>query len=276
MKKNVFIVAAITAFIASSAVAQVSAFNGQDAAIDAVDDLEEAIEDERERDLGSFGNEGREIGNYGSLALRGTSVQSGDNSTSDVGIGVRYGTYDGINGIDITASLSYGETDGEATKDTLIAGADYRRNLTDSTFAYGQLVAAFDNLAELDEAVKQDVFVGAGLGYRIYNSADTQWSIQAGPGYRTAKVVGQDDVEEAAASASSNIFRSLSDSSYVTNDTDVIYSETLTTINNELALNVAMTNTLSLRTSVTSVFNAEQSIDEGVNTFGISVIYNFE
>ena len=65
------------------------------------------------------------------------------------------------------------------------------------------------------------------------------------------------------------------DTLYVTNDTDVIYSETLTTVNNNLALNVALTDTLSLRTGLSSVFDADKKVSEGVNTLGVSVIYNF-
>ncbi|WP_394180482.1 YdiY family protein [Yoonia maritima] len=277
MTNNVFIIAVISGFVATAGAAQTTAFSNQDASVDAVDDLEEAIEDDRERDLGRFGNEGRELGAYGSVALRGTSVKDDDGTTTDIGLGLRYGTYDGLNGIDLTASLAYGETDGVKTEDTLLAGIDYRRDLTDTLFAFGKLEAGFDNMADTDGDFTQDVFVGAGLGYRIYNAADVQWSVQAGPGYRTAKRVNMEDVSEAAASVSSNVFKSLSDATYITNDTDVIYSETATTLVNELALNVAMTETLSLRTGYTTSFNSETDADlsEGVNTLGVSVIYNF-
>ncbi|KJZ19130.1 DUF481 domain-containing protein [Loktanella sp. S4079] len=277
MTNNVFIIAAISGFIATAGAAQTTAFTNQDASVDAVDDLEEAIEDDRERDLGRFGNEGRELGSYGSVAVRGTSVKDDDGTTTDIGLGLRYGTYDGINGIDLTASLAYGETDGEKTEDTLLAGVDYRRDLNDALFAFGKLEAGFDNMADDVGDFTQDIFVGAGLGYRIYNTADLQWSVQAGPGYRTAKRVDMSDVSEAAASVSSNVFKSLSEATYITNDTDVIYSETATTLVNELALNVAMTETLSLRTGYTTSFNSETDADlsEGVNTLGVSVIYNF-
>ncbi len=285
MTKNVFIIAAIGGFIATAGAAQTTAFNNEDASADAVEDLEEQIEEDRERDIGRFGNEGREIGSYGSLAVRGTSVSSDGDNTTDVGLGLRYGTFDGINGLDITASLAYGEFDGEKTKDTLLAGVDYRRDLTATFFAYGKLEAAYDNLADSEGEFTQDIFAGAGLGYRIYNTADTQWSVQAGPGYRAAKRVTSmegdpretEDISEAAASVSSNVFRSLTETTYVTNDTDVIYSETATTVTNELALNVAMTDTLSLRTSYTTNFNSESDDDlsDAVNTLGVSVIYNF-
>lgn len=292
--KNVFIIAAISGFIATGAVAQTTAFVNQDASADAVEAIEDAIEDDRERDIGGFGNEGREIGNYGSLAMRGTAANNNGATSGDLGLGMRYGTFDGVNGFDITATYTYGDVDGKKSKDTLLAGIDYRRELTSSVFAYGKLEAFFDNAAadfaadaaaeaellmlteEVDpNIITQDVFVGGGIGYRIVNDADTQWSIQAGPGYRSTKFVVEDSANEAAASVSNNVFYSLYDTLYVTNDTDVIYSETLTTVNNNLALNVALTDTLSLRTGLSSVFDADKKVSEGVNTLGVSVIYNF-
>lgn len=277
MTNNTFIIAVISAFVATAGAAQTTAFSNADASVDSVEDLEEAIEEDRDRDIGRFGNEGRELGAYGSVALRGTSVKDDDGTTTDIGLGLRYGTYDGVNGIDVTATLAYGETDGVKTEDTLLAGIDYRRDLTSTVFAYGKIEAGFDNMADTAGDFTQDVFVGAGLGYRIYNSADMQWSVQAGPGYRMAKRVDMANVSEAAASVSSNIFKGLTDTTYITNDTDVIYSETATTLVNELALNVAMTDTLSLRTGYTTSYNSETDADlsEGVNTLGVSVIYNF-
>lgn len=277
MTNNVFIIAVISGFIATTGAAQTTTFTNQDASADAVDDIEEDIADDRERDLGRFGNEGRELGDYGSVAVRAIAVQDDSGTSVDVGLGLRFGTYDGINGYDVTASYAYGETDGVKTEDTLLAGIDYRRDLNDTLFAFGKLEAGFDNMADTAGDFSQDIFVGAGLGYRIYNTADLQWSVQAGPGYRTSKRVAMADVSEAAASVSSNVFKSLSDATYVTNDTDVIYSETATTLVNELALNVAMTETLSLRTGLTTSFNSETDADlsEGVNTLGVSVIYNF-
>jgi putative salt-induced outer membrane protein len=277
MKKNMFILAAAAAFVANAGFAQTSAFNNEDRTSDAVDDLQELIEDDAERDTFAFGTEGREIGAYGSLSLRGTSTSEDGDTSSDFGVGLRYGTFDGVNGIDATASFVYGEDNGEETDNQLLAGIDYRRNFGNAFFGFAKADLAFDRLAEDDGETTQDIFVGAGVGYRIFNSNVSQWSIQAGPGYRIADVVGEDRVEEAAASVSSNYFRSLSNTSYVTNDTDVIYSEYSTTLSNELALNVAITDQMVLRTSLATSFDdaTDEEFDDAKNTFGVSVVYNF-
>lgn len=277
MKTNIFVVAVITGFVATGAAAQTSTFTNDGAAVDAVDDLEEAIEDDADRDLARFGNEGRELGAYGSLALRGTSTTNDGDTSTDFGVGLRWGTFDGVNGIDVTASFSYGKDNGVETDNTLLVGADYRRDFGPAFFAYAKADASFDKLTTTPGEYTQDIFVGAGAGYRIFNDSATQWSVQAGPGWRFGELVGGATVEEAAASVSSNFYKSMTDTTYITNDTDVIYSETATTLTNELALNVALSETLTLRTSYTTNFNdqTDDTFKDGENTFGISAVYNF-
>lgn len=277
MKTNIFIAAVIAAMTASVVSAQTTAFDNAGAAENAVDDLMDQMEDDAERDIDAFGTEGREVGDYGSIALRFTSTSNDGDTSNDLGVGLRYGWFDGVNGIDTNASYAYGEENGTITENTLLAGADYRRNLNDRIFAYAQTDLAIDKQTTTVDEYTQDIFVGAGLGYRIFNSNETQWSVQAGPGYRLAEVVGGAEVSEVAASVSSNLFVSLTDSVYLTNDTDVIYSDFATTISNDLAVNVSLTDTLALRTSYATRFNdlTDNSFSDGENTLGVAVVYNF-
>lgn len=276
MTHNVFLTAVIATFIAASASAQTTTFDNRGAADDAVEALEEQLEDDRERDIADFGNEGRDLGSYGSVALRATATSNDGEDTTDVGIGLRYGFYDGVNGYDVSANYVYGKANEEVTKDRLLIGGDYRRDFG-SFFGYAQADLSFDNETETVGEYSQDIFAGVGVGYRIFNTGDLQWSIQAGPGYRLAEVVGGEDVSEVAASVANNVYYSLSDTIYLTNDTDVIYSEFATTISNDLAVNVSMTDTLSLRTSYNTRFNdqTDNSFSDGENTLGVSVVYNF-
>lgn len=276
MKTNVFILAAVAALMSSAAVAQTTTFTNRGAADDAIDDLEEAIIDD-ERDIGRIGNDGREVGQFGSVALRGTSTSNDGATSNDLGIGLRWGTFDGVNGFDVSASFSYGDEDGVETENSLLVGLDYRRDFNPSIFAFGQIDASFDRLTVDAAEFKQDVFVGVGLGYRIFNDSRNQWSIQAGPGYRVGQLGDGSEIDEAAASISSNFFYTMTDTTFVTNDTDVIYSETATTVTNTLALNVSLTDTLTLRTSYATNFNdqSDDTFTDAENTFGIAAVYNF-
>lgn len=282
MKTNVFIIAAISGFVAVAANAQTSAFTNDGAAADAVDDIEESITDAADRDLGKFGNEGREIGSYGSVSVRGTASKISGAEATNVAIGLRYGTFDGVNGIDVTAAYAYSAGKDSAGVETaptnkLQAGIDYRRDFNDTLFGYAKGEVDLNKEADASDEYSQDIFVGAGLGYRIFNSADTQWSVQAGPGYRMATNGLGVETSEAAASVSSNVFKSLSDTTYITNDTDVIYSETSTKVTNELALNVSLTDSLALRTSYATSYDTENdtTFSDADNTIGVSVVYNF-
>ena len=154
--KNIFVLAAISGFIATGAAAQNTAFDNQDRAADAVEDLEEQIEDDAERDLIVFGTEGREIGSYGSVSLRATATNDDDETASDIGIGLRYGTFDGVNGFDTTASFIFSEEDGEETENQLLAGADYRRNFGDAFFGFAKADLFFDRLADEPGETAQD------------------------------------------------------------------------------------------------------------------------
>ena len=109
MKTNTLIIAAISGFVATGAMAQTTTFDNSTAAADAVESIEDSITDAAERDVSKFGNEGREVGSYGSVSLRGTTTSNDGATSSDVGVGLRYGTFDGVNGIDVTAAFVYGE-----------------------------------------------------------------------------------------------------------------------------------------------------------------------
>lgn len=274
---NIFVAATIASVLAGSAFAQTTAFQNDGAADQAVENLEETISDAADRDLGAFGNNGRSVGTYGSLSFSATATSNDGDTSSDVGVGLRYGSFDGVNGYDITLAYKYGKDGDVETDNSLLAGVDFRRDFNSNLFGYAKADLSFDRLATAQDAYVQDIFVGAGVGYRIINSNVSQWTVQAGPGYRAAELVGGEEITEVAASVSSNYYRSLSDTSYVTNDTDVIYSETATTLTNELALNVSMTDTLSLRTSLISKFNdqSDDTFADGENTLGVAVVYNF-
>lgn len=264
-------------FAGTALQAQESTFDREGGAADAVENLEEQIADDRDRDLDAFGNSGRRLGSYGSLSARATLTNDDDDDVANFGLGLRFGNYNGVDGWDIAVGYNYGEANGEEVQNNLVAGFDYRRDLSSNLFAFGQLDVAFDGLAEDEGDFENDTFIGAGLGYRIFNDAQTQWSVQAGPGYRVASVVGGEDLEEAALAVSSNYYQSLTETSFVTNDTDVIASEGSTLVNNELALSVAVSSALSLRTSLTTQFNdaTDDGFDDARNTLGVSVVYNF-
>jgi putative salt-induced outer membrane protein len=268
---NLFITAAIASLVAGGAAAQ-GAFDIRDAPENALTDLEEAVADDFERDVDAFGNEGRELGFVGSVSMRGTATQ-GNSDSIEIGLGARFGFFDGLNGNDISLAYTYSEDEGVATEDSLLMGYDYTRELGSNVFAFAKAVYAADKFGPFE----QDLFAAAGVGYRLINTRDMQWSVQAGPGYRVSDTAGGERIEEAALSVSSDYLTRFSDTLFLYNDTDVLASESDTYVTNEIGLNVSMTDTLALRTSLLTEYrsNPEPGFETTDNTLGVAVVYTF-
>ncbi len=290
-KSNIFVVAAIASMIAGVAAAQTATLGttatGTQTA-DSVRNLGRQIQDESRRTR--IGNEGREIGTYGSVALRATSLdRTAGSDVVTVGVGANYGFFDGKNGSEFNLSYVYSDSNDPAVDNinTVTASYDYTRDFSDRLFGYAAIDITSDQEADNTVVgdISKDAFIGFGLGYRIIDTPSTAWALRAGPGYRAFErtpnpvtVPGSfEKIDEVAYSVESNFSYSFSDTVYVSNDTTLIGSDALSSVKNELALNVAMSNALSLRTSYISKFDGPDlnALDNSENTLGLSVVYNF-
>ena len=274
-KLGASVLAILAALTASAATAQ--SLTGRDSvAGDRNEDLAEAIEDDAERDLDRFGNEGRQPGFSGTFALRGIA-QTGNSESQDLGIGTDLGYVWGPNGVELQLNYAFSDDDTSASEESLFYSLEYTRDFNSRTYGFAKVQGSVDTAT--DAAYESDTFITFGAGYRVINTTESQWSVQAGPGYRVANLndIASADIDESAFGISSDYSRKLTDTVYVTNDTDVIWSESDTAVFNDLALSVAMTNTLSLRTSVlteyhSDVTGASKNTD---NTFGVALVYSF-
>ena len=290
----------------NGALAAGTGFGDDDVVSDAVEDIREDVQDDFDRDIGRFGNEGRELGFQGSVALRATAT-SGNSESSDLGLAAGLEYFDGLNGSDLSFAYTYSDDgdDGDDPEENLYISSSYTRELGRDIFGYARGVAIYDNNQldagddddTTDSDFRSDIFVGAGLGYRIANSDRLQWSVQAGPGFRWYEPFGDDDpttpgdeterVEQVAGSLTSNLLYQFTPTVFVTNDTDVIASDATTSVLNDLALNVALNESLSLRTSLLTEYQSDPgesfNDDTGLfeeaenydNTLGVAVVYSF-
>lgn len=274
------------AWAQDGALAAGTGFGTDNAVVDALEDVREDVQEDFDRDIGRFGNEGRELGFQGSLSLRATAT-SGNSDTQDLGLGASFEYFDGLNGSSLSLVYAYSDDDDSEPEENFYLSTDYTRELGRDFFGYAQGVAIYDNANDDDEGdsdYRSDIFVGVGAGFRIANSEQFQWSVQAGPGYRWYEPFGTDDrIEEVAASLSSNVLYQVSPSVAVTNDTDVIASDASTSVINDLALNVGLSDALSLRTSLLTEYQSDPGFDfdtgeereDTDNTLGVAVVYSF-
>jgi len=237
-----------------------------------IETLNDNINDDFTRDQGAFGNSGRAIGFDGSMALQ-ASTTSGNTNVTSIGLGANLGYYDGTNGYELQMSYQYADDAGAVSEDSLLYELEYTRDFSSAYYGFAKLQGTFDSFP----AETSDNFIGFGVGYKVYNTRDIQWNVAAGVGYRAADLTGVSDLGEGALSLSSDYFNRINDTVSITNDTDIIASDSGTLTYNDLGVNVAMSEALALRTSLVTEYNSNPvaGTDSTDNKFGVSVVYNF-
>ncbi|PYE84925.1 DUF481 domain-containing protein [Pseudoroseicyclus aestuarii] len=271
--KNIFVLATISSFVAGAAMAQSPVFSNEDLAEDQIEDLQDDIEDDFERETYTYAADGgMPTGFTGSVAGRAT-LTNGNTDNQDAGVGASFGYYDGLNGHKVQLSYTYSEVNNNTSDNSLVASYDYTRDLTPQVYGFVKAIAVYDEF----DSYEEDYFVGAGLGYRVFSSADVQWAVQAGPGYRWTKNQNGDEEEEAALNVSSDFFYRINETVAMTNDTEILYSDSNTYVTNDFGVNYSMTDALALRASVLTEYNTDPlpGFDDTDNQFGLSVVYNF-
>ena len=131
-----------------------------------------------------------------------------------------------------------------------------------------------DGLAETAGTVKTDAFVGVGPGYRVINTPDLSWRVQAGIGVSYLKDGAGASDTETGYIASSRLFWRMSETLFATNDTDVLKSDSALRVNNDLGFNVKMSDMFATRVSYLTEYNDARAV-RTENKLGVSLVYSF-
>ncbi len=123
----------------------------------------------------------------------------------------------------------------------------------------------------------RDGFAGVGLGYRIIAQDDLAWRVQLGAGARFVEDQAGVNETEGAIVAGSRFYYAFNDVTFITNDTDILHSDTGMLVNNELGLNFRVTDVVTTRMSLVTDYTSDpapgyKSTD---NKLGLSIIYAF-
>lgn len=248
--------------------------------IESLDDQIDDVQRDAQRDLGRAEDRAR----YGFGGTQGIdaavaltfSGTSGNSDTQDLSIVSRVGINQGPWNHSLGFGLEYGEfndDDGvtETTKERAFAVFDSAYSFTEQFYVFGMGRWERNNFADT-----RDAFVGVGPGFRVFNTPDLAWRVQAGIGWRDNRT-GDVRTDEEAVVLSSRAFFRVNDQVFITNDTDVLHSDVNTLTTNELGVNVSMTNTLSTRFSLKTDYNdspapGNRNTD---NALGVSLVYSF-
>ncbi|AWD21117.1 DUF481 domain-containing protein [Pseudogemmobacter blasticus] len=254
---------------------------------DRIDDIERDVADDmaRAEDAARFGSPESRQGLSGSASL-GYSGKTGNNESQDLLLGLRIRHGAGPLVQTIGAALDYSETDGSATKKDVFAIYDVNYYFTDHVYGFVLGRIQSDGMADeltateladgvtLADKVKHDGFLGFGPGYRIVNTPDMAWRVQAGIGVSYLEYGDGRSETEGAGIVSSRFFYKINDNVFLTNDTDILNSDSALRANNDFGVNFKITDAISTRMSYLSEYNDSRAIKTD-NKLGISVVFGF-
>ncbi len=286
MNKSIMLAAVLAMTAALPAFAQSGSVTGVRQLDDRIDDIDrDARRDlNRANDASRFSQNGVAQGFNGSAALTATGT-SGNTDEGDLSIAGRLTFGQGDISHLFGFAAEYSEANGDKDEEKFFGTYEGSYYFNPKLYAYGTGRYSFDGLGPN----RQDAFLGLGLGYRIVNTEQFAWRVQGGPGVRyietnAVRDVDTDDIifdrqddTEVAALISSRFFYKLTDTVALTNDTDILGSDTDYTLENDFGVNFRVNDTFSTRISYRTDYVSDplpgfKSTD---NTVGISLIVGF-
>jgi len=267
-------VAMVLALGATGGMAQTT-ITGIDTVDDRIDDIDRAVRIDLDRgsDALRYGSPEFREGLSGSASLSYTG-KTGATDSSEFSLGARLRQANGPMVQTIGVVIDFAESGSVKSKEDVFGIYDANYFFDDSFYGFVLGRVKTDGLAETADDVKTDAFVGFGPGYRIINTPDLSWRVQAGIGVSYLKDGLDDSVTETGYIASSRLYWRISDTLFATNDTDILESDTATRVNNDLGLNVRMSDMFATRISYLTEYNDSRAV-RSENKLGVALVYSF-
>lgn len=248
---------------------------GTTALDDRLDDISQNAQDDlkRAQDASRFGNPEFRPGLSGSASLS-YSGSTGNNESQEFAAGARLRFAQGQIVQTIGVALEFADEDGVTTQEEIFGVYDLNYYIDDRFYGFVLGRVESDGLADEATEVRTDAFVGFGPGYRILNTPNVTWRVQAGIGVSYIEDGIENDETETGYIASSRFFYSFNDNVFMTNDTDILKSDSALRINNDLGVNFKMSDAFSTRVSYLTEYNDNRAIRSD-NKLGVSLVYGF-
>jgi putative salt-induced outer membrane protein len=201
------------------------------------------------------------------------SGATGNTDTQDFAAGGRYSMRFGPWSHSIGFAFAYGEANKIKNEENAFMIYDVTRSFSDRFYLFGVGRLEVDHFA----SNKKDAFVGFGPGYRLINTDDVAWRVQAGVGPRYTELQNGTNDTQAAGIISSRLFYRISDTVALTNDTDILGSKVNTLVTNDIGINFAMGEQLSTRLGYRTEYDSDPlpGLKHTDNTLNVSLIYSF-
>lgn len=242
---------------------------------DRIDDINEIVAEDMERaeDAARFGTPEARSGLSGSASI-GYSGKTGNNESQEFSGGVRLSYAQGNFVQTLGAAVDFAEDAVGKTKEDILAVYDANYYFDQSLYGFVLARLESDGLASTAGDVRRDGFIGFGPGYRIVNSQDMTWRVQAGIGVSYLEDGLRNSETETGYLAASRFYYRINDNVFVTNDTDVLSSDSALRANNDLGVNFKVTDAVSTRVSYLTEYNDNRAIRTD-NKLGVSLVFGF-
>ena len=276
MKLNLcFALAFAGSTAASGAALAQTDLTGLEAIDDRIEDIDRDVRTEIDRGYDPFRDGSAESRNglSGSASL-GYTGKTGETDSSEFSLGARLRFANGPIVHNLGAVLDFSESDSEKTKEDLFVIYDANYYFDDRLYGFVLGRVKYDGLADTEEAIKTDGFVGIGPGYRVINTPDLAWRLQAGIGVSYLKDGADNSETEIGYIASSRLYWRMNETFFVTNDTDVLSSDSALRINNDLGFNMKMSEAFATRVSYLTEYNDSRET-RSENKLGVALVYSF-
>ena len=276
--QKAFIAAALSLSFAAPAFAE-GELTGTKALNDRIDDIETAVEDDmaRSEDALRFGNPEYKQGLSGSASLS-YAGKNGNTDTQDFALGLRLRHAQDQFVQTLNLAVDYAEANSSSTKKDVFGVYDANYYFNDKFYGFALTRFKTDGLAgdaiDPSAAYKTDAFIGVGPGYRLVNNADMTWRVQAGAGVSYLEDGNGDTTTEAGYLAASRFYYKINENMFVSNDTDILSSDTALRVDNDFGVTMKMTDALSTRVSYLSEYNDNRAISTD-NKLGIALVMGF-
>jgi putative salt-induced outer membrane protein len=242
---------------------------------DRITDIEEDVADDMDRsnDAARFGFPEYQPGFSGSASL-GYTAETGNTDSQEFNLGARMRFAQGNWVQTLGIAADFAEDNDLNTKEDIFAVYDANYYLNERFYLFGLARVERDGLAATVDDIARDGFFGVGPGYRVINEPNMAWRLQAGIGISYLEDGAGNSETEAGYLASSRFFYQVSDSVFLTNDTDVLSSDTALRANNDFGVNFKVSDALSTRVSYLSDYNDARAIKTD-NRLGVSLVVGF-
>jgi putative salt-induced outer membrane protein len=266
--------AAVFSMAAAAGMAQ-NTLTGVSALNDRIDDIDRAVQIDLNRSNDAYRNGAPEYRNgmSGSASL-GFAGKTGATNSNDLSVGARLRFAYGPMVQNLGLVIDRAETGGKVGKEDAFAIYDANYYFDDSLYGFVLGRIKYDGLASTAGQIQTDAFIGVGPGYRVVNTPDVSWRVQVGLGMSFLRNGAGVDTSESGVIASSRLYVRLSDSLFATNDTDILNTNSALRVNNDLGLNVKMTDQFATRISYLTEFNNSRAV-QTENKLGVSLVYSF-